>query len=68
MMFECDIEYYACGIKCILIENGTTSAPEKVPTLRLTNCPDFKFWLILLVVFANTASILKVYVSRVGVV
>ena len=41
---------------------------KKVYTLKMTVCPDLKFWSILLIVFANTVLILKVYVCRVGVV
>ena len=47
---------------------NTTSGPEKVPTLRMTNCHDFKIWSILLVLFAYAVSILNVYVCGISVV
>ena len=41
---------------------------KKTPTLRMTVCPDLKFWSILFLVFANTALILKEYVCGISVV
>ena len=64
--------YSHCGVGIfkngVVLVSCTSSGPENVSTLRMTNCPDFKFWPILLIVFANTALILKVYVCGVRVV
>ena len=57
-----------CSISMLNNKSSTTSGPENVSTLRMTYCPDFKFWSVLLVVFTNTALILKVYVCCIGVV